>query len=28
LDDLPAGRENCAQRRKANLRTTTATLLG
>jgi hypothetical protein len=28
LDDLPAGGENCTQRRKDSLRTTTATFLG
>jgi hypothetical protein len=28
LDDLPAGGENCTQRRKASPRTTTATFLG
>jgi len=28
LDDLPAGGENCTQRRKASLSTTTATFLG
>ena len=28
LDDLPAGGENCRQRSKASLQTTTATFLG